>query len=548
MNINFFIFRFDPKIIPGESGMNDEPKIERLQSALEELRSINGVVDKVSRTRETNHIMSIIIDELVTLSTADQGIISLITAEKKAELTTVVRKNQSNGEIPYQLNEQITGWVLKNKAILKIDEIRGDDRFPGLAADGGNYQAVVCFPMMARGEIIGLTTLVRHRGKEAFSDNICRVAGIIISQTAQILSNAILLEELARKNKLLEVSQRKLHEDNIRLMSELDKQFAFENIIGKSAAIKKVLMTASKVAANDSPLLITGPTGTGKELIARAIHYNSPRRQKPFVIKNCGIKTETLLEAELFGYVKGAFTGADRDKPGLFREADGGSIFLDEIGEAPLSTQVAILRVIETGEIRPVGASRTEFVNVRVISATNRNLQEEMKKGQFRPDLYYRLSTFLIELPALRERREDIPLLVHQYLQRLKIKLGIETLSITPSAMSLLSRFDWPGNIRQLENELERAAVVSEQSGIIDVSDLSPEIFGKVYEEVPETESPEGYLKSVVEKVERDLIGASLAKHKGNILQTSKALGLTRKGLKDKMARYGIKSTDTDDD
>ncbi|MEW6015389.1 MAG: GAF domain-containing protein, partial [Candidatus Zixiibacteriota bacterium] len=188
--------------------MNDEPKIERLQSALEELRSINRVVDKVSRTRETNHIMSIIIDELVTLSTADQGIISLITAEKKAELTTVVRKNQSNGEIPYQLNEQITGWVLKNKAILKIDEIKSDDRFPGLAADGGNYQAVVCFPMMARGEIIGLTTLVRHRGKEAFSDNICRVAGIIISQTAQILSNAILLEELARKNKLLEVSQR----------------------------------------------------------------------------------------------------------------------------------------------------------------------------------------------------------------------------------------------------------------------------------------------------------------------------------------------------
>ncbi|UCD93868.1 MAG: sigma-54-dependent Fis family transcriptional regulator, partial [Candidatus Zixiibacteriota bacterium] len=204
-----------------------------------------------------------------------------------------------------------------------------------------------------------------------------------------------------------------------------------------------------------------------------------------------------------------------------------------------LSTQVAILRVLETGEIRAVGASKTSYVDVRIISATNKKLKEEIEKGSFRQDLFYRLNTFTIDLPPLRHRPEDIPLLVHHCLQRLKIKLGIDRLSVTPAALEALIKYPWPGNVRQLENEIERAAVVSEANGIIDLPDLSPELRGSVTAESDFT-GYRGQLREITEKVEREVIAATLSENKGNILKTSKILGLTRKGLKDKMARYGI--------
>ncbi len=521
--------------------MSEEQSLQRLQAALEELKAINRVVDRVCRARETNHIMSIIIDELIALTGASQGVINLLKPQDNDSMTTVIRGSQTTpDEIPYKVGSMIAGWVLKNNRILKVDDLDNDDRFRGLSSENGRFKSIFCCPMVVRGETIGMTSLVRDVSRGPFSDDQCRLAGIIVSQSAHILRNVMLMSELARKNELLELSQRKLHEENVRLKAELDVTFAFENIIGKSQALKNVLTLASKVAANNSPLLITGATGTGKEVMARAIHYNSDRRRKPFVVKNCGIKTESLLEAELFGYVKGAFTGADKDKPGLFREADGGSIFLDEIGEAPSTTQVAILRVIETGEIRPVGSAKTEYVDVRVVSATNRDLKEEIKKGTFREDLFYRLNTFTIELPPLSQRRDDIPLLVHHFLAKLRIKLGNENLSITARALEALGRYSWPGNIRQLENEVERAAVVSHNDGQIDINDLSPEIIGAAAVEQPAFRNKTGKLRDIVEEVERELINATLKENNGNILRSSTVLGLTRKGLKEKMARYEI--------
>jgi transcriptional regulator with GAF, ATPase, and Fis domain len=522
--------------------MGDCSDSDTLRTAVDELRTINNLLGKISQVRESNHIMTLIIGELVRATSADQGIINLVESIKGEELTTVVR-NTSKGteELPYKVASQISGWVLTNRQLLRIDTLERDGRFAGLSSEDGRIESVICCPMIARGDIIGLTTIVRSRAKGPFADGDCRLAGILTSQSAHILSNALLLEKLARNNELLEISQKKLKEENARLRIQARAPFQFESIIGKSPAIKRAMVLVSKFGAHDSPVLVTGGTGTGKELIARAIHAASARRDKPFVVKNCSVKTESLLESELFGHVKGSFTGAIKDKIGLFREADGGTIFLDEIADAPLSTQAAILRVIQNGEIRPIGAARTEFVNVRIISATNKELKELIKKGEFREDLYYRLNTFMIDLPPLAQRKEDIPLLVAHFLEKLRVGAGGERLSLTPGAMEILTNYAWPGNVRQLEHELERASAVCDSDSGIDVEHLSPEIT-RADTSPQASHAGHGRLRDMVERLEREVIATTLRDYKGNILQVSKVLGLTRKGLKDKMARYDIRS------
>lgn len=522
--------------------MPENDQSDNSLNAIDELKFINNIIDRICRVRETNHIMSIIIDELIKFTEADQGVINLISEQSKAQPVTVVRKDDKLQKgLPFKVSQQIMGWIINNKRVLKIDDLDSDDRFTSLTSDEGIFKSLLCCPMLVRGNLLGLVTLIRNSDRKPFSDSHGRLAGIVASQSGQVLENTVLLEDLASKNELLEIAQQQLRDENTQLKSELQKTFAFENIVGKSSAMKDVLILTSKVSVHNSPVLITGPTGTGKELIARAIHYNGDRKNQPFIVKNCGVKTESLLEAELFGYVKGAFTGADRDKAGLFKEADKGTVFLDEIGEAPPSIQVAILRVLETGEIKPVGANRTKYVDVRIISATNRDLKEEIEKGTFRQDLYYRLNTFTIDLPALVRRKDDIPLLTHHFLKKLSAKTGRENISISPAAIEKLVNYTWPGNVRQLENVLERALIVSEDD-IIDIDDLSHEILD-LTKEVTELSSLEGRLRDVVEDVEKNLILKTLDRNNGNILKTSRILGLTRKGLKDKMIRYGIKSS-----
>lgn len=509
-------------------------------TALDELRVINGVLDRISRVQESNHIMSIIIDELVSACKADQGVISLVTPDDDTDLITVVRSGQRvPADIPYDVRSQVSGWVLQNKKQAIIDDLDSDPRFSNLSSCDGKFKSVVCSPMVIRDQVIGLSSLTREEQHGPFDVQAARLAGIVSSQSAPILRNALLMRELAEKNHLLTLSQQRLRDENARLKSEIGDASAFERIVGRSEPMRNVLKLASKVSTNDSPVLITGATGTGKELIARAIHYHSRRRHQPFVVKNCGVKTESLLEAELFGHVKGAFTGAVTDKPGLFREADGGTVFLDEIGEAPPATQVAILRVLETGEIRPVGSSGVEYVDVRVISATNRDLKRSITEGDFREDLFFRLNTFTLELPSLKARRADIPLLVNHFLAGLKAKAGLSSLGISPTALDLVCAYDWPGNVRQLEHELERAAVVSDWQGTIDVEHLSPSIRGLDLD-ATRFRASRGKLKDIVERVEREVIQAALEENDGNISRTAEFLGLTRKGLKDKKARYEI--------
>src|SRR6267143_6100897 len=256
------------------------------------------------------------------------------------------------------------------------------------------------------------------------------------------------------------LERKRLRDENLYLRKQLETQHRFENIIGKSGRILEVFDTIRKISDSPSTAMITGESGTGKELVARAIHFNSLRRDKPFVSVNCGAIPEGLMESELFGHVRGAFTGAVANKVGLFSAAEGGTLFLDEITEIPALLQVKLLRAIQTREIRRVGDTKDMKTDVRLIAASNRNLEDAVKDGILREDLYYRLNVIPIQLPPLRERREDIPLLVAHFLQKFGKELGKDVRGVAPEAMAVLERYRWPGNIRELENVLERAIVL----------------------------------------------------------------------------------------
>jgi len=303
----------------------------------------------------------------------------------------------------------------------------------------------------------------------------------------------------------------------------------------------RLLETVVQVAPSEATVLITGESGTGKEMIAGAIHFNSPRRDGPFIKINCAAITETLLESELFGHERGSFTGADRRKEGKFRQADGGTIFLDEVSEMSLAMQVKLLRVLQEREITRVGGSETIRVNVRVIAATNRDLIEEMGKGRFREDLYYRLNVVTLHVPPLRERREDIPLLAQHFLEVFAEGNRKAIKGFTPQAMDRFLRYGWPGNVRELMNAVERAVVLS-RSDYLGEADLSPLFREPPVEEASSRngvamESLEGL---PLEEVEKATILKTLEQSGGNKSEAARRLGITRRTLHQKLKKYGV--------
>jgi transcriptional regulator with PAS, ATPase and Fis domain len=293
-------------------------------------------------------------------------------------------------------------------------------------------------------------------------------------------------------------------------------------------------------------VLITGESGTGKEVVATALHAHGLRKDKPFVVQNCSAFNENLLESELFGHVRGAFTGAVRDKQGLFEVADGGTFFLDELGEMSPALQVKLLRVLQDGTFMPVGGTKQKQVDVRIIAATNRNLEEMVAKGAFREDLYYRLNVVNLRLPPLRERLGDVPLLVDSFLGKLSRKTGMPKKSVSPEAMVALETFSWPGNIRQLENELQRAQVMSGKDGAIDIGCLSPSVASaanNVDSRIARAVEPadaEVKLKDALDSVERNMIAAALNRCGGNKSEAARQLGISRSNLIAKAQSFGI--------
>lgn len=317
--------------------------------------------------------------------------------------------------------------------------------------------------------------------------------------------------------------------ENIFLKQRIEERFDFDEIVGKSEPMRRVFELITRVAPTDSTVLVTGESGTGKELVARAIHANSPRCYGPFVATNCGALPDSLLESELFGYEKGAFTGAEHTRKGRFEIANGGTLFLDEIGDISLKTQVDLLRVIQEKEFRRLGGEQTMKLDVRIVAATNRDLEQAIKENLFRRDLFYRLNVISITLPPLRERKEDIPLLIRRFIGKYALELNRAEVKVSPAALRRLVSYDWPGNVRELENVIERAMVIG-KSGEILPGDLP----------FPEGPTEPGPLPKSLKAMERLHIERALKEHDWNVSKAARDLGIDRQTLYNKIQRYGI--------
>jgi len=331
------------------------------------------------------------------------------------------------------------------------------------------------------------------------------------------------------------IRQRELFRENRALRRELDRRYSFSEIIGTSEALQSVFRLVEKVATTNTNILVEGESGTGKELIARAIHHHSARFERPFVALNCGALPETLLESELFGHTKGAFTGAHANKPGLLRAAEGGTIFLDEIGEISPAMQVRLLRAVQEHEVLPVGATAPVRFNARIICATNRDLEQEVGAGRFREDLFYRLNVIEIHLPPLRERREDIPLLVRHFITRTAREQGRTEKSIQPAAMSALINYRWPGNVRELQNAVERAFTLSGDE--IDLDSLPPRVQREAAGDNLSMRDPDG-LRPTLAEIERRHILETLTSANQDKTRAANILGIDLSTLYRKLKRY----------
>ncbi|MDB4940993.1 MAG: Response regulator of zinc sigma-54-dependent two-component system, partial [Labilithrix sp.] len=407
-------------------------------------------------------------------------------------------------------------------------------------------RSVLAVPLVARGDVLGVVYLDDRVRRGAFGEAELGWVRLVASQAALAIADA-------RDQALLRRAVRRAERASARLSAELGAReaelatvraelavgqgtrFRYDAIAGRSEPMQQMLRLVDRVTASDVPVLVVGESGTGKELVARAIHENGTRARRSFVSENCGSVPETLLETALFGHVRGAFTGASATRTGLFDIADGGTLFLDEIGEMPLTMQTKLLRVLQNGEVRPVGSERTHRVDVRIIGATNRDLEAMVAAGTFREDLFYRLNVVSVRVPSLRERTSDIPLLVEHFVQK---HAGGRKLKVTRAALDRLVAFPWPGNVRQLENEIRRAFVLADDR--IDVTELSEE----VARGGPSAARTAGVgLKDRVDALEAQLVKEALERSKGNQTRAAEALGISRFGLQKMMRRLGIRAS-----
>ncbi|HRE88260.1 MAG TPA: sigma 54-interacting transcriptional regulator, partial [Myxococcota bacterium] len=519
---------------------------------------------RLAGEHNVQRLLEYIMDSAILLTGAERGFLLLDDESHKEGLEVKVARNLDQENIRnrhLKISRGIARRVISTgEPVVTIDAMEDERYREQLSVVDLRLRSILCLPMSLRGRVLGAIYLDNRFRTSAFADEDIDFMEAFADMAAIALDNARLLESLENQAKQMAAARKEIEALNERLAAELSRrtqeledtkvaileerrnlsqQYGFENIIGAATNMRKVFQIIDRLKNTDIAVLIEGESGTGKELVARAIHFAGSRKERPFVAVNCGAIPATLLESELFGHVRGAFTNATSDKKGLFEVAHTGTLFLDEIGEMPLEMQVKLLRVLQSGEIQKVGATKQVTVDVRIVAATNRKLEEEVREGRFREDLYYRLSVVPIVVPPLRERKDDIPLLVSHFLAaNRKSGLGNVT-GISKEALTLLQRYAWPGNVRQLETVMKNATVFAEGETLT-ASDLSsfPDIVGGAQSEV----DTRGFSLSgrPLAELERMAIVATLKELNGNKKKTAELLGIDRRTLYNKLAAYGI--------
>ncbi|OWY71312.1 hypothetical protein B7486_12015 [cyanobacterium TDX16] len=412
----------------------------------------------------------------------------------------------------------IAGKVAMTGKPVVVSDVRDHrDFFRGIDAKSSfQTRGLIAAPLIWKGDVIGVVEVLNKLGGTHFDDEDLALLQVFANLAASGAYNASQHQQVVKENRGLK--------ETLKVSSP---------IIGNSASLKQVTDMVNRVAGSNATVLLLGETGTGKEVTARQVHAASPRSERPFIAINCAALPETLLESELFGHEKGAFTGAHAEKMGRFELADGGSLFLDEIGDISMSTQVKLLRVLQEREFVRVGGTKTISTDVRIIAATNRNLREAMEAGTFREDLYYRLNVFPINLPPLRARREDIPLLVDHFIQVSCVHLGCMKPTVSDEAMALLASYRWPGNIRELQNVIERSVLLADGATLVPAH-LPKEIIG----DEPMAETPKG--ESSLWGYEKALIVKALRENGWNQSKAARSLGISRDNLRYRVKKFNI--------
>jgi Nif-specific regulatory protein len=495
---------------------------------LETLYEISKVFATHSDQREMLRNILGILENKMNMSHAT---IMLLTADGN-ELVLEAANDPQHLEknAKYRLGEGIIGRTLETKKAEVVPLVANEPRFKGRIykrdkGKDGDF-SFICVPISSGNETVGTLSVDIPVQSEKTLLELKRMLSIV----ASVIANDVYQRRIALRER------ENLENENRRLRDELGGQYRPENIIGNSNAMKSVYLRIHQVASSDTTVIIRGDSGTGKEMAASAIHYNSARADKPFIKVNCAALSENLLESELFGHMKGAFTGAASNRIGRIEQAEGGTLFLDEIGDFSPAVQVKLLRVIQEKEYEMVGSNETKKANVRIICATNRDLEEAVREHSFRQDLYYRINVFPIFIPPLRERKDDILLLVNHFLEKYSKIMGRNIRRVSTPAINMLTAYHWPGNVRELENCIEHAMLLA-NNGVIHGHDLPPtlQMPDMIGENTPQTS-----MKATVMVVERDMIVDALKRSNGNICAAARELGITGRMVRYKIEKLGI--------
>ncbi|MGC3998922.1 MAG: sigma 54-interacting transcriptional regulator [Anaeromyxobacter sp.] len=478
----------------------------RVPAAAPRLMTLESLVrfsERLLAATDLNRLLDELLDAILEVTHADKGFLILL---EDGEMTVRVARNVSRETIEEgaieRVSDSIIRKVVETRRPLVVADALHDAEWSGSSSVVNlKLCSVMCAPLMQKGEVFGVIYLGNDNVVSLFDDRALEALTVFTGQASLLVQNAILLDTLRRENLSLK---------------EAVESRQYGDLIGSGASMREVFRRIDKVAATDISVLVTGETGTGKEVAAREIHRRSPRAEGPFVAVNCGAIPEALLESELFGHVKGAFTGAVATRLGKFQAAHGGTLFLDEIGDMPPALQVKILRALQERAVTKVGDARPEPVDLRVIAATHRVLEEEIRRGHFREDLFYRLNVVSITLPPLRERGEDLIVIARYFLQKYAREFGTRVRGFTPGALVALRKYGWPGNIRELENRVKKAVVLAERALVsAEDLDLRPDVLEPI---LPLALAKEEFQKRYINEV--------LERNGGNRTKTAKDLGV----------------------